>query len=185
MTENSDLALILKLFPECPRVEQLPAIDVVVCEYLRRRDVNITPVSSDLQPSRMTNAVMGAMGAGYLAANTHLTVQQRSAKLQEWTSWKQWAMSQPDFHDFKMHVLEKFNTAQERQDQWLMANQSEIEMALSEHRVKIEKKRASTRKIVLALFGLLIALNLLMGLLNVSRNTSPSPNSTQQKQSIN
>ena len=148
MNHHSDIAQILQLFPECPRVEQQPSIDAIVSEYLRQHDVNIKPVSSDLQPSRLTNAAMAAMGAGYAAANTHLTVQKNSAALQEWTTWKQWALSQPDFKDFKRTMLEKASIAQEKQDKWIEDNKHKIQVAIIKRRAVIERDNRLASRIV-------------------------------------
>jgi hypothetical protein len=66
----TDRQLIEELFPKsCPKVEPPPSLDQIVCDYLYQHDVKITPVSSDVQPSRLTNAAMGAFGAEYAAAS--------------------------------------------------------------------------------------------------------------------
>ena len=181
MDKNLDLPLILELFPDCPRVQRPPSIDEVVCEYLRKHEVNITPISSDLQPSRLTNAAMGAMGAGYLAANTHLTVQERSAKLQEWTSWKQWALSQPVFQDFKKNLLEQSNTSQQRQDEWLLKNQAKIQVATAEQRLKEKQDQLFQLRIFAIIVGGLFALGGVIAIHDLINKPSSPPTSTQQK----
>ena len=180
MYSHLEIAQILRLFPECPRVEPLPSPDEIVCYYLRQHDVNIKPVSSDVQPSRLTNATMGAMGADYLAVNTHLTAQKKSSALQEWTSWKQWALSQPDFKHFKRSIHNKFNTAKSSQDRWLSENQASISARLEEEKVEIQKEQRFAMKI---LSGVVCLILLIAGLEKiVSQFNPPSslPTTTEQ-----
>ena len=176
MTKNLDLALILKLFPECPRVEQQPSIDSIICEYLRQHDVEVKPVSSNVQPSAITNAAMGAMGADVLAANTHLTVQQRSVALQEWTSWKQWALSQPDFKDFKRKALEKSEAAQKRQDKWLLANQARIQVKVESYRLEEREEKLKDQQFAMTILAGGVALIFVIsGAILVVDTLSPPP----------
>ena len=178
----SDLALIRRLFPDTfPKVEPLPSTDEIVCEYLRQHDVNVRPVSSNTGPSRVTNAAMGAMGAGYMAVNTHLTVQKKAAALQEWTSWKQWALSQPDFKDFKNRIIENYNNGVEHQDYWIAQNRAEVEQALAEHQDKESKLRRSAFKyLAIGICGWAVVLGLTKAV-EQFRQPSPVPAITESR----
>lgn len=96
---------ILRRFPEL-RVDPLPPVDAIVVAFLAQHDVFVTPVGSNISPSVLTNsALIAVAGVGWAAVNGHLTHQKKAAALQEWVSWKQWALSQPSFKDFKAEIV--------------------------------------------------------------------------------
>ena len=182
MYQPSELRVILNLFPECPRVTKSPSIDAIVCEYLQQHDVNIKPVSSDVQPNRVTNAAMGAIGGGaVLAANTHLTVQQKSVALQEWTTWKQWALSQPDFKDFKSSMLEKSKTEKEMQDKWIEENQERIKAALVKRQADIHKENMFTMKLFAGVVAFIFVAAGIDSIVDRFRQPSIVPQSEQRR----
>jgi hypothetical protein len=117
-----ELQVLMRKYSDQLFVPPLPSADEMVAEFCRQHDVDVTPVGSGLGPSPISNAVMGAFGPGYVAVNTHLTQQQKAAALQEWTSWKQWALSHQDYPAFKRLVTERYQRRREEIDTFIREN---------------------------------------------------------------
>ena len=90
------------------------SVDDVVSSFLRKHDVFVTPVGSNISASPLTSGLMGSLGGPMaVGMNQALTAQTKGAALQEWTSWKQWALSHPDFKEYKQKAearAEKYNS---------------------------------------------------------------------------
>lgn len=181
MTRNFDLALVQRLFSDCPRVEKLPSIDAIVCEFLRIHDVHVQPVSSNTSPSRATNAMMGAISPVALAANTAITQQQKGAALQEWTTWKQWALSHADFPAFKERIKERANQSAIRQDDWLLANKDRIRKAVVAHHEKMQKEQQTLQRFIIAFIGIVSLLLVGAGLVSEYSPKTLQPAVVQSK----
>lgn len=128
-----ELRILSIKYPADVLLPPLPSLDEIVVEFLRRHDVSVSPVSSKTGPSPLANAAMGAMGPAYVAANTHLTQQQKSAALQEWTSWKQWALSHREFPEFKAEVNQRYQHKKQRVDRFLSDNYDSLTEYLAQH----------------------------------------------------
>lgn len=107
---------------ECPelRLKLVPHIDWVVVEFLKEHDVEARPVSFDDRTAGQVamSGLMGAMGTFESAAWHGLKGQEKVVKAQEWTSWKQWALSHTDWAAFKeshMGEPKRHNAEVERQ----------------------------------------------------------------------
>lgn len=87
-------------------------LDEMVVLFLAEHEVKVRPVDADISPSGLTTGLIsGTIGAEWAAANAHLTQQKKAAALQEWTSWKQWAMGHADFPGFKQKHREQHEQA--------------------------------------------------------------------------
>ena len=76
-------------------------LDQIVVSFLTLHDVNVKPVNFS-QGSNVSAALIGAAyGPLMVSQNAMMKGQAKAASLQEWTSWKQWALSHPDFQAFK------------------------------------------------------------------------------------
>ena len=105
--ENTWSRLVDK-FPEL-HVDAVPTIDGMVVDFLRSHEVYVAPVSSGINPSRGTQALVGAIGGPMAAAaNQAITTQNKTAALQEWTSWKQWTLNHKDWATFKSDFEERY-----------------------------------------------------------------------------
>lgn len=101
-------------------LKPVPHIDWVVVEFLKEHDVEARPVSfNDRSAGEIAmGGLMGAMGTFESAAWHGLKGQEKAVKAQEWTSWKQWALSHADWAAFKeAHIGEakRHNDQVERQ----------------------------------------------------------------------
>jgi len=84
-------------------LKPVPHIDWVVVEFLKEHDVEARPVSFNDRTAGdvAMSGLMGAMGTFESAAWQGLKGQEKAVKAQEWTSWKQWALSHSDWSAFK------------------------------------------------------------------------------------
>ena len=174
-------ATALRLFPkECPRVENTPELDSIVCEFLKEHDVHVTPVASNIQPSRLTNAAMGAISPYAVAANTAVTQQQKAAALQEWTTWKQWALSHSDFPAFKEQAIERARTSGARQQQWIKDNEERIKEAAARAEEQRLTDMKQARRLTLFFLGLIVTVSI-AGQLASQYAPKTAPASTEQR----
>lgn len=171
----------LRLLPkECPRVENTPELDSIVCEFLKEHDVHVAPVASNIQPSRLTNAAMGAISPYAVAANTAVTQQQKAAALQEWTTWKQWALSHSDFPAFKEQAIERARTSEARQQQWIKNNEERIKKAAAQEQELLLMQQKHTQRLAIFFVGL-IATVAIAGQLVSQYAPKTAPASTEQR----
>ena len=76
-------------------------LDQIVVSFLTLHDVSVRPVNFS-QGSNVSAALIAATyGPLMMSQNAMMKGQAKAASLQEWTSWKQWALSHPDFQAFK------------------------------------------------------------------------------------
>lgn len=95
------------------------SVDEVVSSFLRKHDVFVTPVGSNISASPLTSGVMGGLGGPMAAGmNQALTAQTKGAALQEWTSWKQWALSHQDFKEYKQKAKARAEECNSRFNLW-------------------------------------------------------------------
>lgn len=97
-------SLLLQRYPEL-QYEPVATVDEMVIEFLRQHDVFVKPVSSKVSASSGMNAAMGAIGGPIaVGINQALTAQAKGLALQEWTSWKQWALGHADWPGFRARI---------------------------------------------------------------------------------
>ena len=180
-----ELGEIRKERPELT-LKPVPPIDWVVVQFLKEHDVDARPVSfGDRSAGEMAmSGLMGAMGTFEIAAYQGLKGQEKAVKAQEWTSWKQWALSHDDWAAFKeSHMGEprRHNDEVERQlsdpafvEEWsarFKRNPAESATAL-----------ADRETIQLLVWVVSIAMGLfIVGNLVISFIDAPSPQSVPEK----
>lgn len=138
--EDSRLwALLVKRYPELGH-RPMPSIDSMVVDFLRHHDVFAKPVSSNINASPAMNAIMGAVGGPMaVGANQALTAQSKGAALQEWTSWKQWTLSHPDWPEFRAEIEAKYQEGIDRAAD--IVNTVEAQNIINEYKKKALKAR--------------------------------------------
>ena len=95
------------------------SVDEVVSSFLRKHDVFVTPVGSNISASPLTSGLMGGLGGPMaVGMNQALTAQTKGAALQEWTSWKQWALSHQDFKEYKQKAEARAEKCNSRFNLW-------------------------------------------------------------------
>ncbi len=142
-----------------------PTYDEIIAAYLHQvHSVNITPVSTSTGPSRATNALMGLAG-GPLATgiNAALTHQTKGAALQEWTTWKIFAIQKPDFQDFMKNHIQEFDALISDYDERLAIYREKMRSPEVIAAIKLKEKRDRESTVTfLGFIGLILATALLI-----------------------
>ena len=117
---TAQLYLIRKEHPDLVE-QEVPPLDWVVVKFLEEHDVQVKPVSMGdprTGGQRAADALVGGLAGPFaVAVQTGLRGQEKAVAAQEWTSWKQWALSHADFPAFKeKHIgaAQKHNEEVER-----------------------------------------------------------------------
>ena len=136
-------------------VPSKPTLDEIVCAFLETFDVFVKPSSlakRDPLGDAVTGGVLGAINPYAIAVDQGLKSQnrmERNQKVTEWIQWKQWALSHPEFLDFKQNILIKFeDKAYEIRE---LAKEPEMKKRISECKKQYIKNKKLKDKLLLAL----------------------------------
>jgi hypothetical protein len=116
---NQDILLEYRKTNFAP-IPQL-SLDSIILLFLKKYEVDVTPPESlgvDLS-DRLLFAVAGPVAM----LNTGLKNQIRSSKQSEWISWKQWALSHPEFNNFKCEAISKVDIYNSRLQEYLQSDE--------------------------------------------------------------
>ena len=87
----------------------IPSLDSVIVEFLKKYEVFVQPPKNrNVAEGALTGAITGMAGADVGGDMAMIQGQNKQTKIQEWTSWKQWALDHKDFEAFR---AEKIDTA--------------------------------------------------------------------------
>ena len=93
--------------------QQPPSKDLLIVSFLQKHDVYVLPASFN-QGSRSATVLMAATVNPELVSNYALIKGQAAAsKVQEWTSWKQWALVHPEWQEFQNWQIVKWKEERE------------------------------------------------------------------------
>lgn len=162
-------------------IEPMPTIDQMVVEFLRQHDVRVLPPVGNKTGDALAGAFFGAAGPAAAFGGAHLRNQEKIAALQEWTSWKQWALSHADWPDFKNQITIRYED-----------NRAKMEDMLADPEFVEEYTQAKTRRdkaakdfdrraipiiaiVIAGVFGLAVLDNY------ISRTTQPDTPSMQRE----
>ena len=130
-----------------------PTLDEIICAFLEGFDVFIKPstlAKRDRLGDAVTGGVLGAINPYAIAVDQGLKSQnrmERNQKVTEWIQWKQWALSHPEFLDFKQNILIKFeDKAYEIRE---LAKEPEMKERISEVKKKFIKNQKIRRRLFL------------------------------------
>ena len=107
-TQNQ-LEYIRKKRPEL-RPKPVPKLDDVIVEFLKKFEVDVTPITSKSKNTggnALAGAITGMAGADVGGDAFLISGQDKQTKVQEWIQWKQWALSHKDFEAFKEEKIGK------------------------------------------------------------------------------
>ena len=177
---QAQLARIYRDHPELKKVPILP-IDEIVVEFLKLHDVAARPPK---KYSARDGAIAGAIGglAGPDVAGDAFIMQgqTRQTAAQEWTSWKQWALSHKDFPDFKEKLVGEAVSKNEEIDRKL--NDPKFVEKWEIHFKKIETQaRASKQKANKSLAFAMLAVAAISVVIGAVYNSPQSINARQEK----
>ena len=143
-----------------------PTLDEIICAFLETFDVFVKPstlAKRDPIGDAVTGGVLGAINPYAIAVDQGLKSQNRMEKKQkvtEWIQWKQWALSHPDFFDYKQNILLKFeDKAYEIKE---LANEPEMQERISEVKRKFIRNQKSRRRLSLVIVLVVMILVILV-----------------------
>ena len=142
-----------------------PSLDEIVCGFLRTFDVFVKPSSlakRDPLGDAVTGGVLGAINPYAIAVDQGLKSQnrmERNQKVTEWIQWKQWALSHPEFLDYKQNILFKYeDEAYEIKE---LSRTPEMKERIAECKAKYYKNRNLRNKVVLVV-GLIVVITIVV-----------------------
>ncbi len=157
----SELNFILDKYPKYRKKNQLSLNDAIVA-FLKKYEVYVTPPkSNNALDGAITGAVTGMAGADVGGDMAMIQGQSKQTKLQEWTSWKQWALDHKEFPKFQtdfFNVVDEYNKNIDKQ-----LDDPEVQKKLD----KLISEDAKNRRVVSSVankIGLIFVLFLLGGI---------------------
>ena len=136
----------------------VPSLDSVVVEFLKKYEVYVTPPKGNRAiDGAITGAVTGLAGADVGGDMAMIQGQNKQTKLQEWTSWKQWALDHKEFPKFQTDFFNEVDEYNKNIDKKL--EDPEVQKELDKL-LTADAKRASFANT----FGLIFVLFLLGGI---------------------
>ena len=139
-----------------------PTLDEIICAFLETFDVFVKPstlAKRDPLGDAVTGGVLGAINPYAIAVDQGLKSQnrmERNQKVTEWIQWKQWALSHPDFFDYKQNILLKFeDKAYEIRE---LANEPEMQERISEVKRKFIRNQKLRRRLSLVILLIVMVL---------------------------
>ena len=86
----------------------IPSLDSVIVEFLKKYEVFVQPPKNrNVAEGALTGAITGMAGADVGGDMAMIQGQNKQTKIQEWTSWKQWALDHKDFEDFRAERIDE------------------------------------------------------------------------------
>ena len=142
-----------------------PSIDEIICAFLETFDVYVRPSSlakRNVLGDAVSGGVLGAINPYAIAVDQGLKSQnrmERNQKVNEWIQWKQWALSHPDFLDYKQNILFKYeDKAYEIKE---LARSPEMKERIAECKAKYYENRNLKNKVILAI-GLIVVITIVV-----------------------
>ncbi len=178
-------------FPELV-IQALPSIDDLVILFLAEHDVHVTPPGGrNVAGDAFRGAITGAMGAE-VGGLMHIEKNQRAtAKQQEWTSWKQWALSHADWKAFKQSRIQAIENHNANAYEYMNSPgiSDAIELFAKETLARQSKEARSNAIMFFKFIGICVGSSLLlllpMGIMNTLSPSEPSSNdSTNDSSSV-
>ena len=108
MEYTEELIRFIQSKDERYQLLQVPNIDEVVVAFLRKYEVFVhPPKNTNRRDGAIAGAITGMAGADVGGDAFLISGQNKQTKLQEWTSWKQWALDHKEFEAFRKENIEK------------------------------------------------------------------------------
>ena len=153
-----------------------PTLNDAIVAFLKKYEVYVTPPSGNRAiDGAITGAVTGMAGADVGGDMAMIQGQNKQTKLQEWTSWKQWALDHKDFPKFQTDFFNEVDEYNKNIDKKL--EDPEVQKELD----KLFTEEAKMKRIFNILFAILIP-SLVGGIVFIS--TFQSYNNEQNQSSL-
>ena len=128
-----------------------PTLNDAIVAFLKKYEVYVTPPSGNRAiDGAITGAVTGMAGADVGGDMAMIQGQNKQTKLQEWTSWKQWALDHKDFPKFQTDFFNEVDEYNKNIDKKL--EDPEVQKELD----KLFTEEAKMKRIFNILFAILI-----------------------------
>ena len=115
MAEKAKISFELEKYIErkipALRLEPKPTLDEIICAFLEKFEVYAKPITTktrNIAGSAAAGAITGMYGADIGGDAFLIQGQKKQTAIQEWTKWKQWALSHPDFLDYKQEIFFRY-----------------------------------------------------------------------------
>ena len=169
------LDLILDKYPKFIK-KRTPTLNDAIVAFLKKYEVYVTPPKGNRAiDGAITGAVTGLAGADVGGDMAMIQGQSKQTKLQEWTSWKQWALDHKDFPKFQTDFFNEVDEYNKNIDKKL--EDPEVQKELD----KLFTEEAKMKRIFNILFAILIP-SLVGGIVFIS--TFQSYNNEQNQSSF-
>ena len=150
---ESELKLILDKYPKYRKKNQLSLNDAIVA-FLKKYEVYVTPPKGySALDGAITGAVTGMAGADVGGDMAIIQGQSKQTKLQEWTSWKQWALDHKEFPKFQTEFFNVVDAYNKNIDKEL--NDPEVQKKLDKL-ISADRERINIGRQILLAFVLLL-----------------------------
>ena len=172
---NSQLNIIYDKRPDLIQKPE-PTLNDAIVAFLKKYEVYVTPPTGNRAiDGAITGAVTGMAGADVGGDMAMIQGQNKQTKLQEWTSWKQWALDHKDFPKFQTDFFNEVDEYNKNIDKKL--EDPEVQKELD----KLFTEDAKMKRIFNILFAILIP-SLVGGIVFIS--TFQSYNNEQNQSSL-
>jgi hypothetical protein len=136
--------------------DPMPNANQLAMLFLHEHDVDRRPPSGSKAADALSGALLQALGPAIMDAGTHLKQQEKNEVLQDWTSWKQWALSHQGWKVLKQKIDEDYEENQELIDKTFGRPELASEMTHRKDSPRRPDEKATKlilRAIVLSLLG--------------------------------
>ena len=128
-----------------------PTLNDAIVAFLKKYEVYATPPSGNRAiDGAITGAVTGMAGADVGGDMAMIQGQNKQTKLQEWTSWKQWALDHKDFPKFQTDFFNEIDEYNKNIDRKLEDPKVQKELD------KLFTEEAKMQRIFNILFAILV-----------------------------
>ena len=129
--------------------KEIPTLDDVIIEFLKNYEVYVQPLTtgkrtgSDVASGAVAGAIGGMAGADVAGDAFLISGQKKQTQIQEWTQWKQWALSHKDFESFKAEKIDNLKAHNEEVQNKLKDPNFQKELEPILEQFKQEEKEAN------------------------------------------
>ena len=149
-----------RIYRDHPELKPLPvkSLDIVVIEFLKLHEVEVMPPKNSRAGGAIAGAITGAFGPDVGGDAFLIQGQKKQTAIQEWTKWKQWALSHPDFLDYKQEILFRYeDRAYEIQE---LIKTPEMKEKIEECKKQFHKEKKEERKLFFTTFAIILGIPL-------------------------
>tara|TARA_S200000501_G_scaffold327608_1_gene326970 strand:+ start:59 stop:664 length:606 start_codon:yes stop_codon:yes gene_type:complete len=140
-------------------LKPVPSLDGVVVEFLKKYEVYVQPPKNrNVAQGAITGAVTGLAGADVGGDMAIIQGQNKQTKLQEWTTWKQWALDHKDFEAYRVVKIDipKSHNSKILESLKDPKVQKELEPLMKEFSEAQKKEEKETLNAIFLFFGVLL-----------------------------